>query len=123
MTLTIPEATPSLNASSGEHWTARHRRRTHWAWLVRIAKLEAVQAGGGSAAPWGSECLTRASVKVERYGRRKLDYDNFVAGCKALIDSLVTEGLIEDDSPEHVSVVYEQHAAVGGAEKMVVTIS
>lgn len=115
--LKIDEATPSLNVTVRRHWSANHRLRTHWGWLVRIAHLPV------RTAPWGADAVLRGQVTIERYGRRELDYDNFVGGCKPLIDGLVAEGILTDDSPEHVSVTYLQHRAVDGKEQTVVTVT
>ena len=117
LTLDIPEATPSINRFRGEHWTQRHRRRTHWAWLVRCARMDAGVASRECAAPRGSQELIR--VVVDRWGKRELDQDNFIAGCKELMDALVAEGLLEDDSPAHVAVTYRQHF---GAPRTLITL-
>jgi len=111
ITLTIPEATPSANVTLWAHWAVKARLRKKWAWLVRVAKLNA------QIAP---ESLLGASVRIDRYGKRQLDHDNFVAGCKSLVDSLVAEKLIAGDNPDQVTITYLQHK--GSPGHTVVTI-
>jgi hypothetical protein len=119
ITLTIPEAVPSGNALLWKHWRVKHRHRVHWAWLVRCAKMDAQVAGCVNGSPWGSNAVIRG-VTIERYGKRKLDHDNYVAGCKALIDALVSEGLLKGDGPDQVEVTYRQQ--IGQPDHTVVTI-
>lgn len=98
--LTIPEATPSLNRLFGHHWTHRHQKRQHWQWLVRAARLK--------AKVFLAEPLPRAKVTITRHGRRICDPDNLIGGQKMLIDSLVREGILENDTPDHIELVVKQ---------------
>jgi hypothetical protein len=91
--LDIPESTPSLNRSRGEHWAKAHRRSAKWQWLVKVARLDAKLFER-------IEPLRRAKITIERWGPKLLDHDNMVAGAKQLIDSLVKEGFIADDNPD-----------------------
>lgn len=116
ITLHIDEPVPSENTLRRKHWRVIKANRDRWAWLVRIARLDA-RVAGRAAKP---AHLKRAAVRIERYGKRTLDYDNFVAGAKALLDALVTEGFIVDDKPANVTVTYLQHRAT--PECTVVTI-
>lgn len=99
--LNIPESTPSLNHVFKGHWSNRHRLRVKWGWLVRAARLE--------ARLFPSQPLQKAKITVERWGPRRLDYTNYVAGYKFLEDALKSEGFIVDDSPDHVVTQYIQH--------------
>lgn len=99
ITLSIPEASPSLNEHKWKHWTHHLRLRRHWSLLVMVAKNEARVT---------SEPLEMSAVKITREGHRKLDHDNFVGGLKSLIDSLREQRLIVDDSPEHMILTTEQ---------------
>lgn len=111
ITLNIPEATPSANKTLWAHWAVKARLRKKWAWLVRVARLNA------QIAP---ESLLGASVRIDRYGKRTLDQDNFIAGCKSLVDSLVAEKLIAGDNPDQVTILYRQHK--GNPQHTVITI-
>lgn len=99
--LHIPEATPSLNRVWGGHWSKKHELRKRWAWLVRAARLQ--------AKVFDPPNYPRAKLTIERFGGKHLDHDNFVAGTKPMMDSLVKEGFIVNDSPSHISTTYVQH--------------
>lgn len=92
--LIIDEPTPSLNRMLGEHWAKKRKQRMRWAWLTKAAVRR--------AQIWSPPKWPRARVRIERYGARILDADNFRAGTKFLMDSLVIEGIILDDKPEVV---------------------
>lgn len=98
--LTIPEATPSLNRMLGIHWAKKARMRKRWGWLVRAARLE--------AKVHLDTPLPRAKVTVTRHGRRICDPDNLIGGTKMLTDSLVKEGILENDTPVHIELVVNQ---------------
>jgi hypothetical protein len=103
MTLVIPVPTPSVNAIHGHHWRRKHKEKALWLWLVKEARLQARIYE--TDAP-----LERARLTVERWGPRELDDDNFRAGAKWLIDSLVQEGFIVDDKPSCIGTpTYIQH--------------
>lgn len=100
ITLDLPMAVPSLNAMNKMHWAKRNRLRGEWQWLVKAAVLnDRIKV----------HIIPRAKLTIERYGPKKLDNDNFVGGAKQLIDSLVNEGFLVDDSPEHLVAQYIQH--------------
>lgn len=90
--LEIDEPTPSVNYAHGHHWSKKLAYRKRWGWLVRAAVLK---AGIHEPPNW-----SRAKLTIERYGPRKLDHSNLVAGTKWLEDALVAEKLIRDDSPD-----------------------
>jgi hypothetical protein len=111
--LHFDEPTPSINLLLGQRWQIRHRERMKWHWLTKAA-LRRAQI-------WVPPKWPKARIRIERYGSRMLDADNFRAGTKFLVDSLVHEGIITDDKP---SVIGEpeltQHA--GKERRTVVTI-
>jgi hypothetical protein len=92
--LVIDEPTPSLNRMLGHHWSKKREMREKWGWLTKRAIRRANL--------WIPPKWARARVRIERYGARILDADNFRAGTKFLMDSLVAEGIITDDKPEVV---------------------
>lgn len=112
ITLTIPEATPSVNRLHGYHWSRKARERKKWAWLVRVARQ-------GLLVPLHAP--ERVSLTIERYGPRLLDHDNYVAGTKFLTDSLIAEGFAVDDSPKHLNAEYIQH--IGKPSRTIVRIA
>jgi Holliday junction resolvase RusA-like endonuclease len=110
--LNIPEATPSLNVFNGRHWSHYRKHRKHWSTLVMVAKSQ--------AGIHGRPAYPRSRVNVERYGARILDCDNYHGGLKALIDGLKDNGLIADDSHQHVELKATQHRS--GERKTIVRI-
>ena len=51
-------------------------------------------------------------IMIISYRKRLLDKDNLYGGsCKQLIDAMVDEGLIHDDSPSYVDLKVEQFKA------------
>lgn len=52
--------------------------------------------------------LKKAKLEFTRfsYGKAGPDCDNLAGSFKKIRDSLITVGIIEDDSPEHVTVTY-----------------
>ncbi len=100
ITLDLPMAVPSLNAMNKMHWAKRNRLRGQWQWLVKAAVLnDRIRV----------RVVPKAKITIERYGPKKLDNDNFVGGAKQLVDSLVREGFLVDDSPDHLVAQYIQH--------------
>lgn len=91
ITLTIDEATPSLNLLLNDHWAKKVKMRRRWHWLVKI--------GLSDARIWERPCYPKARVTIERYGPRVLDSDNCRAGMKFLMDGLKLHGIILDDRP------------------------
>lgn len=89
--LVIDEPTPSINVHMGHHWSKKHELRQRWGWLTKRAIRRANL--------WVPPKWSRAKVKIERHGARILDSDNFRAGTKFLMDSLVAEEIIIDDKP------------------------
>lgn len=98
--LTIPEPTPSLNPMLRQFWSKRHKDQKRWRWLVRAARLNA------NYHP--TQPLQKARVTVTRHGKRILDTDNLYGGVKGLVDLLVKEGILANDTPEHVELVTKQ---------------
>jgi hypothetical protein len=90
--LTFGEATPSINLLLGQHWSRKRKERMRWHWLVK-AEVRRQQI-------WIPPKWSRAKIRIERWGGRMLDTDNFRAGTKFLTDSLVVEQIITDDKPE-----------------------
>lgn len=90
--LVIDEPTPSLNVTMRGHWSKQHALRNRWWWLVKAAIRR--------AQIWIPPKWPKAKVRIERYGPRHLDADNFRGGTKFLTDALVREEIIANDTPE-----------------------
>jgi len=112
LVLEIPEPMPSVNRLHGRHWGRKVKMNKRWAWLTRIALCEARRAAepGDPILTAGLWPLKRAVVRVIRHGPRLLDPDNASGGLKWMIDSLVREGILTNDSPKHLTLPpVEQH--------------
>lgn len=114
--LSFPVPTPSANQLWGHHWSRKARERKKWGWMVRGERLRLQKLG---ALP--ERVSLPAVITIDRYGARMLDQDNAVSGMKWLIDALVAEGFLVDDSPSHLQATYRQH--VGKPYRTVVTIA
>ncbi len=95
--LHLPLPTPSLNVRKREHWSKTKTWRSRWGKLIwaeiaRLGNRPALLAKG------------RRLVTIERHGKRPLDDDNRLGGCKELIDELCSYGLLIDDSTEWASI-------------------
>jgi hypothetical protein len=93
---------PSLNITQRMHWTQLKRLRDSYVPYFMVAKA---QAGFQKPEKWERR---RVKILVVRYSSRQLDNDNFVGGCKQLIDAIRDAELIRDDSPKWVDVEYQQ---------------
>lgn len=91
ITLTIDEATPSLNLLLNDHWALKTKTRRRWQWLVKAALL--------NAKFYDKPKMSKARIEIERYGARTLDSDNCRAGMKFMMDGLVKHGVLLDDKP------------------------
>lgn len=113
ITLNIPRATPSQNATHHKHWRACFDQRKLWEHEIWVAKLQFL---GGRGLP---DPPLRARVTLTRYGRR-LDVTNFMGGLKAPIDALKLQGLIVDDDEKHLELIATQEK---GTPRTVIVIT
>lgn len=92
----------SQNTNLGRHWTVKNREKGDWVDLLRGPVIQyKLHARQYSWSRWRIE---------RRYAKpcRSYDYANLVGGCKHLIDSLITLGVIEDDAVKNLKVDYQQ---------------
>jgi hypothetical protein len=66
------------------------------------------QALSVSALPVGSVRRRAWMRRVYRPGKRAYDVANLIGGGKAIVDVLVSRGLIKDDSPKWFEGIYQQ---------------
>jgi hypothetical protein len=115
--LNIPEATPSANKFHGHHWTKKLKELKKWRLWAKVEKSVLRKES------WffpENQPPAKCHVTIERYGARLLDRDNFIAGTKWLMDSLVLEGFLAGDSPAHVFAEY--HQFVGMPHRTIIRI-
>lgn len=97
----IPMPTPSLNVLQRMHRQAIKRMRDQYTTIFRARATSLTRARPGQF----------RKVWIERRGKRLLDYDNLVGGCKPLVDALERSGLIWRDSARYVEIKYSQSQA------------
>jgi Holliday junction resolvase RusA-like endonuclease len=91
----------SRNKLDSMHWAQRGK---HAKMLKDLVRLELCRLQW----PAGFTATGKRLVTIMGYRGRKLDADNFVGGCKALVDALTRHRLIVDDSSKWVRVEYHQ---------------
>ncbi len=126
ITISIPQASPGLNALNRMHFSDQARLKTDW-WMLCQRELHKIPA-----APKAKEGEKRR-VTFTRYAVQILDQDNFTGGAKMLLDNLrrprtvknkKTGGvtcwaglqLIWDDDESHLEAVYTQERVRTRAE-------
>lgn len=92
--LVIPRLTPSLNEYLAMHWTDKHKLMRTWHWEV-IAAIRDTYKEIRFDHP-------KRKVKIISYRKRLCDPDNLGGGFKPLIDALVLNNLLIDDSDKFV---------------------
>ena len=99
--LHIPEASPSRNVFHHKHWRVEHTAKARWEKMILVeSRVARVPKATGPR-----------RVLFRRFGKRKLDHDNFIGGLKGPIDCLRKLGLLLDDDEKHASFLFEQHTA------------
>jgi Holliday junction resolvase RusA-like endonuclease len=97
--LNVPIRVKSRNVLDREHWAVKRKDKQEYCLLIRnqmrINKIDFAKA-----------CKYKLTIISVR--KRKLDYDNLVGGCKHLIDALIDERFIHDDSPEYIDLNISQ---------------
>jgi len=95
-TIEIPVEIISRNGIDKYHWSKRGKLRDKYQLLIRnkmtLGKIKPVKVG--------QVC----SLVIIGYRKRELDFDNFVGGCKQLIDALSRERFIWDDDMKHLGI-------------------
>lgn len=110
----LPFASPSQNVTQKWHWSKRAKLRDQCQLIFRAAARRAkIECPPGR----------RLRLDIVRSGPRLLDHGNLVGGCKPVVDALVREGLLQDDSPKWVDDHYAQTKPAKGAGSTLVTLS
>jgi len=101
--ITIPVRLKSLNQTLREHWAVRKRTKQEYALLIRNQMRR-------KKIPFAKQ--KKYKLLILSYRKKKLDVDNLYGGsCKSLIDALIDEQFIFDDSPEYIDLKVEQYKA------------
>ena len=103
----VPRATPSANQLRRKYRNSFAYKRLQQTWQTEIAcKIRPAVLGRA----WYFVSLERPKMRVliQLTKPRLYDLDNFVGGCKPIIDSLRKLGLIHNDSPNWLDLQVEQ---------------
>jgi len=104
----ISVATLSRNQLDSMHWSNRSKYSKNWQSLIYAAfKFKCPKASG------------KVFLKITGYRPRLLDHDNFIGGCKGVLDAMKRLGIILDDSPDFIEVQYEQRKVKNAETKTV----
>ncbi len=84
----------SQNKRDKWHWSKRHKESKAWKKQIGLAMLVA------GVKPTHYKVV---DIKIQRHCTRVIkDEDNYWGGCKPVIDALVSEGILLDDTPENI---------------------
>ncbi len=89
--LKIPEVPPTPNEFMRMHYHKRSSVNKHWHELISNA-LECQQAHFNEP----------VEITMYSYRSRLLDIDGLYGSIKPILDALVSNGVLDDDSPEYV---------------------
>lgn len=133
ITLDLPFATPSQNELKHWHFGKLKKWRDTVCMIIRQRLLSAgvaptwqpILAGTGrrKAEPLFGVVPRRMRVRFVRYSAGRLDKGNLIGGMKPLLDALVLEGVLFDDSTQWLDDAYEQQSAGRGEGRTVVEVS
>ena len=101
--IVTPIRVQSRNVLDRQHWAARRRLKQEYALLIRnqIKRKKITKAE-----------QKKYKLLILSYRKKKLDVDNLYGGsCKSLIDALIQEGFIFDDSTDYIDLKVEQFIA------------
>ena len=101
--LEIRKKIKSNNVLLRSHWSTRRTDKKEYALLVRSQmRLKKIVC---------AKEKEKYIIMIISYRKRLLDKDNLYGGCKQLIDAIIDEGLIYDDSPKYLDLKVEQFKA------------
>jgi hypothetical protein len=97
--ITLPLKIESRNVLDRQHWAKKKRSKQEFALFIRNQmRLRRIPP---------CDCATY-KVSILSLRKKQLDYDNLVGGCKQLIDALIDEKFIYDDSPDYLEIKFSQ---------------
>ena len=100
--ITLPIKVESRNKLDKQHWAVKRKSKQYYALFIRNQmRLKQIKVAEKK----------KYKLVILSYRKKKLDFDNLVGGCKQLIDALVDEGFIYDDSPDYIDLNVAQYIA------------
>ena len=107
LVIEVPRATPSANQLRRKYRNSFVYRRLQETWQAEIA-CQIRPAVRAEILRFVVEENPKMRVLIQLTKPRLYDLDNFVGGCKPIIDSLRRLGLIHNDSPHWLDLQVEQ---------------
>lgn len=100
ISFSIGEVTPSNRALLRMHWSKQRRLNKDWHYLILMAK----SAWEAASKATMLDAKTKRKVIIHSYRHSKTDPENVWGGTKPLLDALVTNKLLVDDSPDWIEL-------------------
>ena len=100
--MTLDIIIKSRNILDRMHWAAKRKLKQEYALLVRNQMRTKPHYHDLIKEP------TFFTLEIVSYRKRYLDFDNLVGGCKQLIDAMIDEQFIWDDSPKYLDLRVKQ---------------
>lgn len=115
--LVVPEPTPTPNTWLHKHWS--HYRKIKKRWVNHI------WAAASKARAPKKPKLAKVSIEIIRFSPRGIhDFDNLIGGLKPVIDALVLNELIADDSVKTIGIPsVQQYRAPAHEARTVIRIT
>ena len=99
LVIVLPIRIKSRNVLDRQHWAVKRKDKKEYALLIRNQmRLNKVKLAD----------KRKYTISIVSLRKKKLDYDNLVGGCKHLIDALIDEQFIFDDSPKYLDLIVDQ---------------
>ena len=98
----LPITIKSRNVLDRLHWSKKSMLKKEYALLIRNKMRSKKHYIDLVTDP------TFFHLEIVSYRKRLLDYDNLVGGCKQLIDAMIDEQFIYDDSPKYLKLFVKQ---------------
>jgi len=101
----IPRVTPSNNIMLRMHHMARHKLNETWLWEIKAAIQDWEHIHREiPIAGW----YVKRGVKIISCRHNMVDEDNLTGGIKPLLDAIMGNRLIWNDTPDCVALIVEQ---------------
>ena len=120
MKITIPYNPPSLNKIINANRYANAKLKKDWSNIMWFEIYRSINETGASK--FKDKVHMKIIINFKTKGRR--DWDNFIGGLKYLIDPLVENGVIKDDSRKIITKFdVEMNLGTGKPNETIIEIS
>ena len=100
--ISLPIKIKSGNVLARKHWAERRRLKQEYKLLIRNQMRR-------KKVPFCED--KKYKLVILSYRKKLLDIDNLWSGLKQLLDALIEENFIYDDSPDYVDIKLDQYTA------------